>query len=152
MELNEKDIKKIAEEAIKQLGQTATPQAVEQVVTAAIDRLQKSKSEAPVEEWKSVKSARRKTTGERIIITAFGKNRVGILAKMTGVLAKNNCDILDLTQKLMQEFFTIMLLVDISNASAAFDAIKHDLLEAGEALDLKVIVQHEEIFNAMHRL
>ncbi|APF18889.1 ACT domain-containing protein [Caldithrix abyssi] len=152
MELNEKDIKKIAEEAIKQLGQTATPQAVEKVVTATIDRLQKSKSEAPVEEWRSVKSARRKTTGERIIITAFGKNRVGILAKMTEVLAKNNCDILDLTQKLMQEFFTIMLLVDISSASAAFDAIKHDLLEAGEALDLKVIVQHEEIFNAMHRI
>ncbi len=153
MQLDEKDIKKIAEEALKQLGQTATPEAIEKVVTATVNRLQStSVEEAPVKEWKNVQSTQQKPLGQRIIITAFGKNKVGILARMTEVLAKNHCDILDLTQKLMQEFFTIMLLVDISESNASFEKIKNDLIEAGEALDLKVIVQHEEIFNAMHRI
>ncbi len=68
------------------------------------------------------------------------------------MLAKNGCDILDLTQKLMQEFFTIMLLVDISESQVPFEHIKNELIQKGEELDLKVIVQHEEIFNAMHRI
>lgn len=45
-----------------------------------------------------------------------------------------------------------MLLVDISNSPHSFEQIKNDLIQTGEALDLKVIVQHEEIFNAMHRI
>lgn len=152
MALNEEDIKKIAEEALKQLGESASPEAVEQVVKATVSRLQNGGSSEPVKEWKSVQSVQKHSPVERIIITAFGKNRVGILAKMTEVLAKNNCDILDLTQKLMQDFFTIMLLVDISNSPNSFEQIKTDLIQAGETLDLKVVVQHEEIFNAMHRI
>ena len=151
MALSEQDIKKIAEEALKQLGQSATAEAVEQVVKATVNRLQTTTKE-PEKEWKTIQSARPKPQTQRIIITAFGKNRVGILAKMTQALAKNNCDILDLTQKLMQDFFTIMLLVDISTSNNSFEQIKNDLIQAGEELDLKVIVQHEEIFNAMHRI
>ncbi|MCD6374425.1 MAG: ACT domain-containing protein [Caldisericaceae bacterium] len=152
MALNEQDIKKIAEEALKQLGHSASPEAVEQVVRETVSRLQEGGPSEPVKEWKNVQSGQKPASTERIIITAFGKNRVGILAKMTEALAKNNCDILDLTQKLMQDFFTIMLLVDISNSPHSFEQIKNDLIQTGEALDLKVIVQHEEIFNAMHRI
>ncbi len=152
MALNEQDIKKIAEEALKQLGQSASPEAVEQVVKATVSRLQGEKAQEPVKEWKTVHSVQKRSLTERIIITAFGKNKIGILARMTEVLANNNCDILDLSQKLMQDFFTIMLLVDISNSSFSFEQIKNDLIQAGEELDLKVVVQHEDIFNAMHRI
>ncbi|HHJ52402.1 MAG TPA: ACT domain-containing protein [Caldithrix abyssi] len=88
----------------------------------------------------------------RIIVTAFGRNQVGILAGLTGLIAECNCDILDLSQKILQDFFTIMLLVDISESTLSFDEIKKRLIQKGEQLDLKVIVQHEDIFNAMHRI
>ena len=152
MTLSEEDIKKIAQQALQQLGQSVSKEAIEQVVKETVNRLQNGNELEPVKEWKTVKATQIQPHGERIIVTAFGKNRIGILAKMTQTLAQNQCDILDLTQKLMQDFFTIMLLVDISPSPRTFEQIKKDLIEAGEALDLKVIVQHEDIFNAMHRI
>lgn len=86
------------------MGHSASPEAVEQVVRETVSRLQEGGPSEPVKEWKNVQSGQKPASTERIIITAFGKNRVGILAKMTEALAKNNCDILDLTQKLMQDF------------------------------------------------
>ncbi|NOX90798.1 MAG: ACT domain-containing protein [Calditrichaeota bacterium] len=150
-QLKEEDIRKIAEEALRQLGHSASPESLEKVVKATVSKLESSGNDV-VEEWKEVKATRLKSKHDRIIITAFGKNRTGILAGLTAVLAQHQCDIIDLTQKLMQEFFTIMLLVDISESSSDFESIKNDLIQKGEALDLKVIVQHEEIFNAMHRI
>ncbi len=150
-QLKEEDIRKIAEEALRQLGHSASPESLEKVVKATVSKLESGGNDV-VEEWKEVKAKRLKSKHDRIIITAFGKNRTGILAGLTAVLAQHQCDIIDLTQKLMQEFFTIMLLVDISESSSDFESIKNDLIQKGEALDLKVIVQHEEIFNAMHRI
>jgi len=71
---------------------------------------------------------------------------------MTSRLAETNCDVIDLSQKILKEFFTIMLLVDISNSEENFESIKQKLIETGENFDLKVIVQHEEIFKTMHRI
>ena len=68
------------------------------------------------------------------------------------MLAQNHCDIWDLTQKLMQEFFTVMFLVDISESAKNFETFKNELIKKGEELNLKVIIQHEDIFNAMHRI
>lgn len=146
-ELSEQDIRRLAEEAIRQLGRSAAPEMIEEVVKQAMNRLD-SKSQPGQTE----KSEPARTSRDRIIITAFGKNKPGILAGLTGVLAACNCDILDLSQKILQDFFTIMLLVDIAGSTADFESVKNDVVNRGEELDLKVIVQHEEIFNAMHRI
>ncbi len=149
--LKEEDIRKIAEEALRQLGHSATPENVEKVVQAAASKISGTQADA-VKEWKEVQAAQKAPKGDRIIITAFGENRTGILAGLTGALAQYNCDILDLTQKLMQEFFTVMFLVDISDATTDFESLKEALIKKGEELNLKVIIQHEAIFNAMHRI
>ena len=148
--LVEQDIRKLTEEAIRQLGAKATPAAVEKVVKDAIDRI--SDQPAPEIDVSPLKKAVSKQSGNRIIVTAFGENKVGILAGLTGVLAKYKCDIIDLTQKLLQEFFTIMILVDISRSEHDFETLKNEITKTGEDLDLKVVIQHEEIFNVMHRV
>ncbi len=150
-QINEQDIRKLTEEALKQLGPSATPEAVEKVVKDAVSRIYEQGSESTAQ--KPPKPTTPGPAGKnRIIVTAFGKNRSGILAGLTTVLAKNNCDILDLSQKILQEFFTIMILVDISASGSDLETVKNEMIAAGEKLDLKVIVQHEDIFNAMHRV
>jgi len=149
--LNDKDIRQLAEEAVKQLGSEASPEYVEIVVKEAINRIENVNKTADIDP-SPLKRAISGQPGNRIIVTAFGKNRVGILAGLTGILAEHQCDIIDLTQKLLQEFFTIMILVDIGESRSDFETIKSEVVRVGEELDLKVIIQHEEIFNAMHRI
>lgn len=145
IELSEQDIRKITEEALKQLGTAATPDAIGKVVKEAVSRMEPGSK--PVYRKPTPAAA-----GNRVIITAFGKNQIGILSGLTTTLANLKCDVLDLTQKLLQEFFTIMLLVDIAPSDFEFEKIKTEITNTGEKLDLKVIVQHEEIFNTMHRV
>ena len=145
-ELNEQEIRRLVEEAVNQLGGIANGEAVSQVVQQAVAKLEpKPASATPPQQRQLVQQ-------NRIIVTAFGKNRSGILAGLTGVLAEYKCDILDLSQKLLQEFFTTMLLVDITDSTLSFEDLKGKITAQGEQLDLKVIIQHEEIFNAMHRV
>ncbi len=148
--LSEKQIRQIAEQAVKQLGDQATLPNIEKVVHETVQRLNKptiTKNEA-----KSGSLPNKNKQGDRVIVTAFGKNRMGILAGMTGCLAETKCDVIDLSQKILQEFFTIMLLVDISYSDLSFESIKEELIKTGEEFDLKVIVQHEQIFKTMHRV
>lgn len=146
--LSENEIRKIAEQAIEQLGEHATPGNIEKVVHETVERLSK-KNAAPK---KSTESSAGKAMGDRVIVTAFGKNSIGILAGLTSCLAETRCDIIDLSQKILQEFFTIMLLIDISSSDENYESIKSKLVETGERFDLKVIVQHEQIFKSMHRV
>ncbi len=145
-DLNEQEIRKLVEEAVQQLGANVSGDAVSQVVQEAAAKINiPANTSAPLMQQPAVQQS-------RIIVTAFGKNRRGILAGLTGVLSESGCDILDLSQKLLQEFFTTMLLVDISESSLSFEEIKTKVTAKGEELDLKVIIQHEAIFNAMHRV
>ncbi len=143
-DLNELEIRKLVEEAVQQLGKSADGETVNQVVHEAVQKIEPQPQTASVPGPSVAKN--------RIIVTAFGKNRQGILAGLTTVLADNSCDIIDLNQKVLQEFFTTMLLVDISEAHISFDEIKQKIVTKGDELDLKVIIQHEEIFNTMHRV
>ena len=149
-QLSEEQIRRIAEEAIQQLGKSATPEVVEEIVRETVRRMDVEQPAVRTEAASANTSPAKKPN--RIIVTAFGRNQVGILAGLTGLIAECNCDILDLSQKILQDFFTIMLLVDISESTLSFDEIKKRLIQKGEQLDLKVIVQHEDIFNAMHRI
>ncbi|MGD9898623.1 MAG: ACT domain-containing protein [Calditrichaceae bacterium] len=148
--ITESDIRKLAEEALRQLGKSANPEVIETVVKNAVSKIDKESN--VTQDLKTLQKESVKRSKNRIIITAFGKDRPGILAGLTGILAKHTCNIVDLSQKILQEFFTVMLLVDISECDADFEFIKSEMIRTGEEFDLKVIVQHEEIFNAMHRV
>ena len=93
-----------------------------------------------------------KTDGNRIIIAAFGHNRPGVVAALTSVLAENKGNIEDISQKIMQEFFSMIMIVDISACPLDFQSLS-DKIKATEAqLGYKVYVMHEDIFRYMHRI
>ena len=88
----------------------------------------------------------------KAVITVIGKDRVGIIAAVSTILADCNINILDISQTIMQEFFTMIMLVDISNASISFHQLAEKLENKGKELALSIRIQHEDIFNSMHRI
>ena len=70
----------------------------------------------------------------------------------TGVLAEQEINILDISQTLMQEYFTMIMLVDLTDCPMSFDALSRYLQEKGEARGLSVHIQRQDIFDAMHRI
>ncbi len=88
----------------------------------------------------------------KAIITILGSDRVGIIAKVSGYLAENNVNILDISQTIMQEIFTMITLVDISNSKKTFDGLYSDLNDMGEELGVKIQIQRTDIFNSMHKI
>lgn len=86
----------------------------------------------------------------RAIITVIGKDKVGIVAGITTELTKYNINIIDINQTIMEEFFTMVLMVDLSKAKESFDEIKKALVLDGKSLGVDVKIQREEIFNSMH--
>lgn len=88
----------------------------------------------------------------RAIITVIGKDKVGIVARIATELAKLNLNIIDINQTIMEEFFTMVLMVDLNKANKQFDEIKKDLTLVGKELGLDVKIQNEEIFNLMHTI
>ncbi len=88
----------------------------------------------------------------KAILTVIGKDRIGIIAAVSQVLAESNINILDISQTIMQGFFTMIMLVDISQMSLSFSEISEKLDGKGKELGLSIRLQHEDIFNAMHRI
>lgn len=88
----------------------------------------------------------------RAIITVIGKDTKGIIAAVSGYLASANINILDISQTIMQEYFTMVMLVDLKDAADDFKKISEDLDKVGEKLSVTVRIQHEDIFNSMHRV
>ena len=85
-------------------------------------------------------------------MTVTAKDRVGIIASVCSLLASMSVNILDINQTVMQGIFTMTLLVDTSTSTNSFDEIRTALINRGEAEDLKIHIQREDIFNAMHRV
>lgn len=88
----------------------------------------------------------------RAIVTVIGKDTVGIIAGVCGLLAKRQVNILDISQTVMQEYFTMIMLVDTELCSEPFSDLAEELRAWGETVGLSVRIQHEDIFNAMHRI
>lgn len=88
----------------------------------------------------------------RAIISVIGKDRVGIIAGVSTVLAECNVNILDLSQTIMQDMFTMIMLVDVSGAAINFADLSGRLEDKGRDLGLQVKIQHEDIFKSMHRI
>ncbi|MGI6555528.1 MAG: ACT domain-containing protein [Bacillota bacterium] len=88
----------------------------------------------------------------RIVITVVGKDKVGIIAGVANILAECNANIIDISQTIMQEFFTMIMMVDISNCTVDFGTLKELLQERGNQLEVKITAQHEDVFHFMHRI
>ena len=88
----------------------------------------------------------------RSIVTVIGKDRVGIIAEVCNMLAAQNVNILDISQTVMREFFTMTMLVDTATTDHPFDAIREALSDRGAQSGLSIRIQREDIFNAMHRI
>jgi len=87
----------------------------------------------------------------RAVVSVVGKDQVGIIAKVTTVLANENVNIFDISQTILQDFFTMMMIVDVTNLEN-LEALQQKLTALGEPLGLTINVQLEEIFHAMHRV
>lgn len=86
------------------------------------------------------------------IITVLGKDKVGIIAKVCTYLAEHNLNILDISQTIVQDYFNMMMIVDISSATKSFEEIVEELHHVGETIGVEIKLQHEDIFNIMHRI
>lgn len=89
---------------------------------------------------------------KKTIITVIGKDTVGIIAKVCTYLADNQVNILDISQTIVQEYFNMMMIVDMNGAKKAFDLISAELSELGQDIGVVIKCQHEDIFNMMHRI
>lgn len=88
----------------------------------------------------------------KAVLTVVGKDRVGIMAGVCIVLEKLNVNILDISQTVMQNMFTMNMLVDLSEANEDFPKVAEALDKEGERLGVSVRIQREDIFDAMHRI
>lgn len=88
----------------------------------------------------------------KAIVTIIGKDKVGIIAEVSQIMAKANMNILDISQTVMSDFFTMMMMVDISGAAMSLAEASELLNEVGKKMNLSIQIQHEDLFNAMHRI
>ena len=88
----------------------------------------------------------------KAIVTVIGKDKVGITAFVCSLLAQNNINILDITQTVLQEYFTMVMLVDTAACTKSIGDMADILEQAGKEEKLAIRIQREDIFNAMHRI
>lgn len=141
MALTEEEIRKITLQAISDLGDKATPGLVKDVVSKAVNNYSTS----------SILQSEDKSSG-KVILTSFGMNHPGIVSGVTQALSEANCDIEDLSQKLMGDFYTMIIMLDITNSAKDLSDLQNELNKVAEKLKVKIYLQHEDLFRYMHRV
>lgn len=92
------------------------------------------------------------STENKVVITVVGKDRIGIIAAVTSCLADHQVNIEDITQKILGEYFTMILVGDTSHCPASLTELHQDLIQKGEEIGVIIYMQHASIFRAMHRI
>ena len=88
----------------------------------------------------------------RIIVTVIGHDCVGIIANVATILADARANILDISQSIMEEFFVMIMMVDLEGATVPFEELRQRLAKKGEEMGLRIDAQHEDVFKYMHRI
>lgn len=88
----------------------------------------------------------------RIIVTVVGKDRTGIIAGTSAVLADAGVNIVDISQTLLEEFFVMIMMVDMAKATISLEELKSRLAKKGAELGMRIDAQHEDVFKFMHRV
>ena len=88
----------------------------------------------------------------RVIVTVVGQDRTGIIAETSRVLADANVNIIDISQTLLEEFFVMIMMADMTHAAVTLDELKARLQRKGAELGMRIDAQHEDVFKFMHRV
>ncbi|MCB2294422.1 ACT domain-containing protein [Clostridium algoriphilum] len=88
----------------------------------------------------------------KAVLTVIGKDKVGIIANVSNLLFEKNANILDINQTIMNDFFTMVMLVELSNINISLKELNETLNEKGKILKVLIKMQHEDVFNSMHLL
>ena len=88
----------------------------------------------------------------KAIVTVVGKDRVGIIANVCTALANFNVNVLDISQTVMQGYFTMMMATDVSGSTVPMVQLASELEKLGKEMGLSIRIQREDIFEAMHRI
>lgn len=86
------------------------------------------------------------------VVTVTGKDKKGIIAKISNFLAEKNANIEDISQTILGEYFAMIMLVDISGIKEELAVLAQECAEMGKSIGMSVHLQHEDIFNAMHNV
>ena len=140
MTISQDTIRQLTIQAINELGDKATPEEIKVFIEKELGKIS---PEPQVFD---------KKTGGRAILTAFGINHPGVVSGISSALSKYNCDIQDISQKIMQEFFTMIMLIDLTNIPAPFKDLQEELSSLAASMNIKIFLQHEDVFRQMHRI
>ena len=88
----------------------------------------------------------------KLVVTIVGKDRVGIIAMVSNILAENNVNILNINQNIMEGFFNMVMIVESSDGNIKLQELQNILKEKGNEINLDIKVQHQDIFNVMHNV
>ena len=88
----------------------------------------------------------------KAVVTVTGKDRKGIIAKISGYLSEEGANVEDISQPIMGEYFAMIMIVDLSETKKELAQLAKDCQELGKKIGMSVYIQHEDIFNAMHNV
>lgn len=88
----------------------------------------------------------------KIVVTVVGKDRVGIIAMVSNILAENNVNILNINQNILDGFFNMVMIAEMNESKLKLKDLQRILKEKGEAINLEIKVQHQDIFQSMHEI
>lgn len=88
----------------------------------------------------------------RAVITVLGRDAVGIISAISAKCAEYNINIIDITQKVMDELFVMIMIVNIEKSTIKFTDLVDDLNKVGKEMNLEIHTMHEDVFNAMHKI
>ena len=88
----------------------------------------------------------------KAVVTVTGKDKKGIIAKVSAFLAEKGVNIVDISQTILDEYFAMIMLVDMSEAKEELSVIAQACTELGKQIGMSIYLQHEDIFNAMHTI
>ena len=88
----------------------------------------------------------------RAVVTVTGKDKKGIIAKVSGFLADKGINVEDISQTLLQDYFAMIMLVDISDLKTELSELAKECEKLGNEIGMSIRIQHEAIFNAMHTI
>lgn len=88
----------------------------------------------------------------RAVVTVVGKDKTGIIAKVSTFLSEKGVNILDISQTILDEYFAMIMMVDLSGAKSTLAELSEECENMGKKIGMSIHLQHEEIFNAMHTI
>ncbi len=88
----------------------------------------------------------------RAVVTVTGKDKKGIISKISAFLSEKNANIEDISQTILGEYFAMIMLVELSEATEELSVLAKECSELGKKIGMSVYMQHEDIFNAMHNV